>query len=113
MASAYLERRKTQQKCVRCHQDAPLGQACCFDCVDKMVTDKATVRAAGLCIDCWKKPVVRGKVRCTDCLQACNQRQRDLYALRKKTGLCVHCGKHPQWHGKSICALCWAKKNHI
>lgn len=110
MASREIERRKAQEKCLRCKQKAPIGQAVCFDCTEKMAAGKQAAIAQGLCVQCWHKPQLEGKRYCAECQARLKTKQSTRYYSRKSAGICVQCGKAPQWHGRTSCAYCWGKR---
>ena len=113
MASAYIEKRKQQEICLRCKQKAPIGQAVCFDCTDKMTAAKRAALAQGLCIHCWHEPVVAGRQHCMGCKAQDRFIRARRRAIRKQQGLCVKCGKAPQWHGHTTCAYCYGKHYEV
>lgn len=110
MASCKLERRKALGKCLRCKGLAPIGQAVCFDCTDKMTAGKQAALAAGLCVQCWKQPKLEGKRYCAACDQKVRTKSHQRYHQRKQAGVCTTCGQAPAWHGRVECAYCWGKR---
>src|SRR5207244_10715905 len=64
-------------------------------------------RAAGLCLNCGKRPPINGKVKCKAC--RANHAAYDVTrnAARRASGLCLKCGKRPPING-SQCKACRA-----
>lgn len=71
-------------------------------------------QAAGICIDCCKRPAANGKQKCEPCIERYNELAAASYARRYKarqaTGLCVWCGL-PAVPGRTRCEPCAAKQN--
>lgn len=86
------------------------------------MTDTAAFRADrrlyadkhGLCRECAKAPRRRGHVRCTGCVLAKRQHQRDRYARLAAAGLCQECARAPRTPGRVRCEDCaQANRNRV
>jgi hypothetical protein len=120
---AYQEAKRLREElgwCTRCQrQEAPIGQAVCFDCIDEMAEGKRRAISQGLCIDCWKAPVVPNRRQCLACLERRREKDRQRYATRKRQGLCTLCGRRAAWQSQPdvrqttghLCFICWEKSH--
>ena len=64
---------------------------------------------AGRCPNCGgKRPVVKGKKRCAECMERERQRKKELHDQRKSDGLCLRCGG-PRDDKYMTCSKCREK----
>lgn len=65
---------------------------------------RAALKAAGLCVDCGKRPAVTRL--CADCRESRRQASRRFRARRKAEGYCLGCGTRRAIPGQSQCERC-------
>ena len=62
-------------------------------------------RAAQLCAKCGQRPPAQGRSRCEACLDRRNDRERELWAVRRAQAACGACGD-PAQDGAARCKTC-------
>lgn len=116
------EIRKTCPQCGREFVDStrPYRQIyCCLGCRDAATIIRAKEqnrryreqrKAAGMCVDCGRRPAAPGHTRCDGCMERRSLYARERLEVRRSMGYCAKCQKRKAIPGRSECAECSGKR---
>lgn len=111
--SHYYRAHKSLGLCARCSNPPVAGKSCCQTCLDKMSAGKQQAREQGMCLDCWKEPVLAGKRYCATHEAERQQRRSRRYSIRLVRRQCTLCGKQRARPGRVTCLRCSSVKNSL